>query len=171
MFSALITLSAHRTLWLVTLAFVCSQANLIRLLGPLEPSIFALQLAFTPAQFWGVIDAWGHEGVMRYQSHFMYDFLHPFVYALFGYLWVKKSTLFTQWSPLAIRFWAAALPIAGACDVLENSLHLKLLALGPAPQEYLIVLISGLASSIKWSLAVLFTFGLLKGLLRHDPPH
>lgn len=149
--------------WGAVALFVASQANLARLLGPLEPSIFSLQLALTPADFWAVVQAWGEAGVARYQSHFVWDFIHPFVYGAFGYILVCYSGLYQHWSRLAVCLLAWALPLAGACDLLENSLHLRLLAVGPGVLDDA-VWISGTASSLKWTLALAFTLLLLKVL-------
>ena len=50
---------------LVTLGFVASQGNLLRIIGPLEPSIFALQRAFTPDAFTAVLAQWCAAGIAR----------------------------------------------------------------------------------------------------------
>lgn len=153
----------------VALMFCLSQLNLARILGPLEPNIFALQLAFTPEQFWAVVRAWGSEGVARFQSHFAYDFVHPLVYGALGYLLVHRAGLFIGRAPWSVHLWASALPLAGLCDLLENALHLYLLVRGP---EYTAqwVLIASLAALIKWSLAVAFGVALLAELSRRLLP-
>ena len=145
---------------IATAAYIASQANLARILGPLDPSIFALQLAFTPEQFWQVIEKWGTNGVSRYQSHFIYDFIHPFIYAALGYVWVRYTTLFLAMSNGANKFFAAALPVAGLCDLVENSIHVYLLSHGSGFGGNL-VLVSGTASSIKWALAAIFIAALV----------
>ena len=145
---------------LATTAFIASQANLARILGPLEPSIFSLQLAFTPDQFWRVIELWGIEGVSRYQSHFIYDFIHPFVYAVLGYVWVRRTSLFNSMSLRTSRFFAVALPIAGFCDLVENTIHVYLLTHGPGFGLNLVP-VSGTASAVKWSLAAIFAVALV----------
>lgn len=150
---------------IATAAYVASQANLARLLGPLDPSIFALQLAFTPEQFWQVIEKWGPSGVSRYQSHFVYDFIHPFIYAALGYVWVRRTALFSALPRPAHRFFALALPVAGVCDLVENSIHVHLLR-HDAGFGGQLVLLSGSASSIKWALAAIFTAALATLLLR-----
>lgn len=150
----------YRLVAFASLAYLVSQANLARLLGPLEPSIFALQLAFTPGQFWAVVGQWGAAGVARYQAHFGYDFVHPFIYAWLGYVWVRRTPLFARLGRRGAGFFALALPVAGACDLLENLLHLHLLGLAPGSGGALVTL-AAFASSIKWSLALLFTLVLL----------
>lgn len=149
-------------LTLVTLAFILSQGNLLRILGPLEPSIFALQLAFTPESFAAVLTRWGGAGIARYRAHFAFDLLHPFVYAAFGVAWVRRSALFA--SPAGMRMPLAwALPIAGLCDLVENALHWAMihgtLTMAPVP-----IAISATVSSVKWGLALIFALAMGRGL-------
>lgn len=153
-------------LWAATLAFAVSQANLARLLAPLDPSLFALQLAFTPDAFWRVVDAWGPAGVAAYRAHFPYDFLHPFLYGVFGYLTATRTSLLPRRTPALGRAARCALPVAGLCDLAENALHLHLLALVPGAGGGLVTL-SGTYSLIKWSLAATFALALGWGVLRH----
>lgn len=158
-------------LTLVTLAFVASQGNLLRILGPLEPSIFALQLAFTPEAFAAVLAQWGEAGIARYRGHFAFDLLHPFIYAAFGLAWVRRSGLFLSpaWigTPLA-----RALPIAGACDLVENALHWVMIDMKSAPLPSM-TFASATASSVKWGLAAVFSCAMaaaLAGALRRGRP-
>lgn len=151
------------------LAYLVSQANLARLVGSLEPSIFALQLSFTAEQFWRVVSAWGAAGVQRYMDHFPYDFLHPLVYGCMGVVWVRDTRLFEAWPAGLRRFWAWSLPVAAMCDLLENVLHIRLLTSGPGSGSSL-VLIAGAAASCKWLLAVLFTLALGAGAVRSWRP-
>ncbi|MCE1242988.1 hypothetical protein [Oryzomicrobium sp.] len=152
--------------WAAALVFAVSQANLARLLAPLNPSLFALQLAFTPDAFWRVIEAWGPAGVAAYRAHFPYDFLHPFLYGAFGYLTATRTALLPGRTPALGRAARGALPVAGLCDLAENALHLHLLALAPGAGGGLVTL-SGTCSLIKWGLAAAFALALGWGVLRH----
>lgn len=67
---------------LAGIAFVASQANLASILLPLQPSVFALQLAFAARKFWHVVKLWGTAGMAIYRSHFVFDNLHPFIYGV-----------------------------------------------------------------------------------------
>lgn len=150
---------------LVTIAFVASQGNLLRIIGPLEPSILALQLAFTPEAFARVVTAWGPEGLARYRDHFPFDFAHPVFYAAFGWIWVDRTKLFA-WTPRSMRrALRGALPFAALCDIGENLLHLRLLdnlsEIAAAP-----VFASACLSSLKWSLAVGFACAMSLSLHR-----
>lgn len=153
-------------LWLATLAYCVSQGNLIRLIGPLDPSIFSLQLAFSVERFAAVLQAWGAEGLARYHEHFNYDFLHPLIYGAFGYIWARYSPLFVSASRGVFCFWVICLPIAGWCDLIENTLHVFLLRQEiSALSEWMVLGASG-AAAIKWTLALLFTLRLLFGAVR-----
>lgn len=149
---------------LATLAFALSQANLARLLAPLDPSIFALQLAFTPEAFWRVIDAWGPAGVAVYRAHFTFDNLHPFLYGAFGFLAVSRTRLFSRPAGCLYHGALLALPVAGLCDLIENGLHLWLLAHAHGAGGLLVPL-SGTCSLLKWGLALFFTLALAWRLL------
>lgn len=159
---------AYRPLFLLlaTLAYALSQGNLIRLIGPLEPSIFSLQLAFSAERFAAVLNAWGAEGLARYQAHFVYDFVHPFIYGAFGYVWARYSPLFVTASRGIFCFWVLCLPIAGWCDLIENTLHVFLLQQGIEHLSETMVLAASWAAAIKWSLALIFTLGLVFGAVR-----
>jgi len=149
---------------LATLAFALSQANLARLLAPLDPSIFALQLAFTPEAFWRVVDAWGPAGVAVYRAHFAFDNLHPFLYGAFGYLAVSRTRLFSRPAGRLYHGALLALPVAGLCDLIENAIHLWLLAHAHGTGGLLVPL-SGTCSLLKWGLALFFTLALAGRLL------
>ncbi len=150
---------------LITIAFVASQGNLLRIIGPLEPSILALQLAFTPEAFARVVTAWGPVGLARYRAHFLFDFVHPLVYAGFGWIWVSCTALFAWVRPSIQRALRLALPIAGLCDLLENVLHWRLLDRLPEIAATPVFL-SACLSSLKWSLAVFFAFAMSLSLYR-----
>ncbi len=144
---------------LATLVFVVSQANLVRLIGPLEPNIVVLQTRFTAEAFWSVLQAWGPEGLARYRAHLPYDWLHPFLYGVMGWLWVRRTPLFTRWPARRSRALSWSLPLAAVCDLLENALHVALLARPPGGSA-LFVALAGTASSLKWFLAVAFVVAL-----------
>lgn len=150
---------------LATLAFVVSQAHLAYQLAPLKPSIFALQLAFTPEAFWQVIGQWGEAGVTRYRHHFPADTLHPLLYGLFGYLVVRCTPLFSALTPPWRQGWALSLPVAGLCDWVENTCHWQLLAL-PTCTDSLLIPLAATASTVKWGLALAFALALAARTLR-----
>ena len=141
--------------WLVTAAYVLSQANLARIVGPLDPNIVVLQTRLTPDAFWGVLAAWGPDGVARYRAHLPVDWLHPFLYGAMGWLWARRTPVLAGW-PRAV---AAMLPLAAACDLIENLAHSVLLAQAPGGGAAWVAL-GGMAGTCKWALAALFTLAL-----------
>ena len=88
-------------------------------LGPLETilragghGILDLEFAWTSARFEGITTAWGSAGVRAAQEQIWWDFL-----------WIP-SYVVTIWASLklagAARLALMAVPVAGACDVVEN---------------------------------------------------
>lgn len=150
---------------LITIAFVASQGNLLRIILLLEPSILALQLAFTPETFARVVTAWGPEGLARYRAHFLFDFVHPLIYAGFGWIWVRHTALFAWTWPSTRYALGLALPVAGLCDVVENLLHWRLLDLFPDVTPTAVFL-SACLSSLKWSLASFFACAMALNVYR-----
>lgn len=149
---------------LASIAFIASQANLLRIVGPLTPSILALQLAFTPDAFTDVLSRWGEAGIARYREHFACDMAHPFIYGALGVAWVRWSGLFAALPSWRRRAWTVALPVAGACDLVENALHWTLLGSAGAITAFPVAL-AATAASVKWGLAVLFAAGLVRRLV------
>jgi hypothetical protein len=140
---------------LSALLFVASQANLVVMLAPLHPSIFSLQLSFTPETFWNVIDIWGASGLAVYREHFKFDNVHPFIYGAFGFLLVSRTALFSGVQPWVYRVILLLLPVAGLFDLIENAAHIYLLR-QPHGFQSVIVPFSGTCSLLKWVLASLF---------------
>lgn len=142
-----------------------SQANLGYVLGPLSPNIVAVQLTFDVQAFWQAMDAWGPEGMARLRATLLpWDMLHPFIYGAFGYLLVTHTHLFEIREPWR-RGLAWELPVAGACDLLENFCELYLLSL-PFGTASIAIPVSATFSLGKWGLAAGFSLLVLAALAR-----
>lgn len=122
-------------------------------LAPLQPSVVALQLTFTPEAFARVLQAWGPEGVQRFRNHLAVDGVLLLSYGAAGY-WAVVRTRFFE--PLAqqmpLRWVALLLPLAAAFDAGENVLHWGLTggdALS-APVGAAWYLAAGLCAAFKW---------------------
>jgi hypothetical protein len=152
-------------LWvsLTTLAFALSQGHLAWMLAPLKPNLLALQLAFSAEAFWGVIAAWGEGGVAVYRAHFPFDFIHPFVYGAFGQVLATRTALLGPGRARQLMAWA--LPVAGAFDLVENTLHLHLLA-QPTGSGAGLVPVSASCSALKWGLALVYTLVMAGAIVR-----
>lgn len=149
-----------RLVVLFGLAFVLSQANLGYMLGPLSPNIVAVQLTFHSQAFWEAMTAWGPEGMARLKATMQpWDMLHPFIYGVFGYLLVMRTHLFTLKPPWH-QIFAWMLPVAGACDLLENVCELYLLSL-PFGSQSVAIPVSATFSLVKWGLAAGFALSVL----------
>lgn len=124
-------------------------------LAPLQPSVVALQLTFTPEAFAQVLQAWGPEGVQRFRNHLPVDGLLLLSYGAAGYWAVTRTRFF---DPVAQRIpacaWAWMLPVAAACDAGEDLLHWTLTgaqvfatAGTVAPEWYAL---AGACATLKW---------------------
>jgi hypothetical protein len=153
--------------WLTGTAALILFAGLAWYLAPLEPSVVALQFAFTPRSFAAIVHAWPAEHLLRYRSHLPVDFLLLGCYGAFGYLIASRSALFARYSP-AVRTTATwTLPLAAAFDAAENTLHLWLTA-APRFGVALPYAISGTCSTFKWALLTGFGIAVVHALARAE---
>ncbi|MDZ7919218.1 hypothetical protein [Rhodoferax sp.] len=130
-------------------------------LAPLQPSVVALQLTFTPEAFTQVLHAWGPEGVQRFRNHLAFDGLMLLSYGAAGYLAVARTRFF---EPLAqqmpLRWVALLLPLAAVWDAGENVLHWGLTGgdVLTLPCAFVLYYIAGLCATLKW--AAILSFGI-----------
>lgn len=154
---------SNRLAILLGLAFVVSQANLGYVLGPLSPNIIAVQLTFDAGEFWKAMALWGPVGMDRLKATLLpWDMLHPFIYGALGHVLVTRTRLFRlppHWRPGL----AWALPLAGACDLLENLLELYVLS-RPFGTDTLAIPFSASFSSIKLAIATGFALLVLSAV-------
>ena len=142
-------------LWALTLAVVLVQAWLLWQLAPLEPSVVALQLAFSPARFWQILAGWQAPGVALFREHFVLDHPYTLLYAAWGALVAWRSRLCLGLSARR-RWWLAGLlPLAAVADLAENACHLWLLAHGPGVRDGLVP-VASTVSALKWALLAAF---------------
>ncbi|MDT7515675.1 hypothetical protein [Rhodoferax mekongensis] len=130
-------------------------------LAPLQPSVVALQLTFTPDAFARVLQAWGPEGVQRFRHHLPIDGLLLCSYGAAGYLAVARTRFFESLkSLLHIHGLALLLPAAAALDAAENLLHWVLTGAdaGVTPASAAWYLAAGICASLKWAGIAAFAF-------------
>ncbi len=85
-------------LW--TTAFVVSQANIARLLGPVAPKVLEVQTAFSARRYVEILDSMDAEATARFRSHYYPpDFVHPAIYAMA--LRSAGTRLGGEWVPLS----------------------------------------------------------------------
>ena len=122
-------------------------------LAPLQPSVVALQLTFTPEAFAQVLQAWGPEGVQRFRNHLAVDGLLLLSYGATGYWAVARTRFFELLANrLSLRWVALLLPVAALCDAGENLLHWELTGSDAlaAPAVAAWYLAAGLCAAFKW---------------------
>ena len=119
-------------------------------LAPLQPSVVALQLTFTPEAFAQVLHTWGPEGVQRFRQHLPVDGLLLLSYGAAGYLAVARTRFFEPLAQHMPLWWVALLlPLAAVCDAGENLLHWRLTG-SDAPAVAAWYLAAGLCAAFKW---------------------
>jgi hypothetical protein len=158
---------SYRVVWLAFLAYLVSQIHIAVLVAPLKPTLLALQLAFTSERFWQVLHLWGPQGLALFRSHFVFDLVHPLLYASFGYL-AGRSKLFAGLSVKRQATYAVMLPLAAMFDYAENLSHWALLSFEPLTGGVLIG-VASFCAALKWLLACVFVGGLISRLLSLKP--
>ncbi|MBT2266685.1 hypothetical protein [Rhodococcus erythropolis] len=113
------------TLW--TTAFVVSQANIARLLGPVAPKVLEVQTAFSARRYVEILDSMDAAETARFRSHYYPDFVHPAIYAM---ALRSAGTRLAERVPLSstTRRALAVVPVLSAAgDYVENVVGLHLL--------------------------------------------
>lgn len=127
-------------------------------LAPLEPSIVALQMAFTPLRFGEIVHAWPAEHLLLYRQHFALDFVLLLAYAAFGFLLATRTRVFDTLGGVGASVARWCLPLAAVFDATENLLHLWLTEV-PRFGVPMVYAAAGCCSLLKWLL--LLGFGCL----------
>ena len=134
---------------------------------PLKPGVIALQFAWQPQTFGGIIHLWSEADLARYRSHLPVDFIVLLAYAAFGWLLATRTTVFLPLAAsmrLVARLW---LPLAAVFDAAENAFHWWLTELPrfDTPATYLL---STACSALKWGLLIGFGALVLYALARAE---
>lgn len=146
-------------------AFVVSQANIMRVLGPVGVRVLMTQTATSGQAYRAVLDRMDAREIERYRSHFYPDFLHPIVYAATLRAGARRLDALAPLSPAARRVLSAAPVVAAAGDYVENVAGLYLL-----DHRYRItdrtVRVTTAVSTTKWVLGLGALAYLVRGFLR-----
>lgn len=110
-----------------SVAFVVSQANILRLLGPAGPKLMKTQTAPSSRAYRAVLDSMDAAETERYRSHFYPDFVHPIIYAAALRAGARRLDELAPLSPATRRVLLAAPVVAAAGDYVENVAGLYLL--------------------------------------------
>ncbi|MGO4204404.1 hypothetical protein AB4Z09_22125 [Rhodococcus sp. TAF43] len=120
-------LRADRKLIAWSVAYVVSQANIARLLGPVGVKLLKTQTAPSARAYRAVLDGMDAGEIARYRSHFYPDFVHPVIYATALRVGARRLDELTPLSPATKRMLLAAPVAAAAGDYVENVAGLYLL--------------------------------------------
>lgn len=125
--------------------------HILERIGPAD--VLALQTTFSAHRFLEILGQWGERGVSVYMSHFTLDFIHPVWYALFLSSFMAWLTARPEKEPSRGMLILFFLPyVAGACDLIENTIHVLLLR-RVVPVSEAPVFFSALCANTKWLLA------------------
>lgn len=116
-------LGSGRIVLVSGLLYALNQALIGMILSPLEHGdVLTLQLTFNPQTFSGILESWGPDGTRTYLLHFLPDYIHGPIYAVFLSSAMARLTK-NRPSP-AGRFVITLfllLFIAGFCVAAENN--------------------------------------------------
>lgn len=135
------------------LLFIISQGVIYYTIRDLPPEkLIVLQTTFSKMKFLSIIGAWKLTGVLpQFKAHFYFDFLHPVWYSIFL---ASLMALAFNANSLSKRFDGLLfIPfIAGLLDMVENVIHVMLLA-DIRKVTDAAIFISASAANLKWALA------------------
>ena len=141
--------------------YVISQSLIIRVLhaGNADALLIQLQLTYDADTFNQLLAQASSAQIAALQGHYFYDFIHPVWYGMLALSltsWLLNINRLSQgWSlPLIPAI------IFPALDVLENILHSPWIFQTATATDPL-VLIAGIAATVKWSLAAVYLMAAL----------
>ena len=156
-----------RAVWLFGIASAVLLTGLGVYLMPLQPSIVALQFAFSTEAFLAVLQAWKPAGVELFRSHLAVDGVLMLCYGAFGYLLAIRTAVFGRMSSDARHKLSLMMPVAACADAMENILHW--LMTGNTAEAWLwLVPLASVCASVKF--AGIFGFGAAVWLARRPTP-
>lgn len=156
-----------RAVWASGLLAAALFVGVFLYLLPLRPGVIALQFAWHPQTFGGIIHLWSETDLARYRSHLAVDCAVLLAYAAFGWLLATRTAVFQPLSPAGRLFARLCLPLAAGFDAAENAFHWWLTEMPrfDTPATYLM---STTCSAFKWSLLIGFGVLVLYALARTE---
>lgn len=146
-------------------AYVLSQANIARLLGPTAPKLLQTQTALSARSYRAVLDSMDESETARFRSHFVPDMVHPVIYAVALCTGARRLGQLTDLSPATRRALAVAPVAAAVADYVENVVDLHLLDHREAITDARVRAISTV-SITKWVLSIGALAYLSQGFVR-----
>ena len=150
-----------------TIYFI-SQALIINVLhgGNADALLIQLQLTYDAATFNQLMASATEAQIAALQGHYTFDFIHPVWYGVFA---LSLTSWLFDLNQLSARWNIALIPaiIFPSLDVLENSIHSAWIFQTSTATDPL-VLISGVAATVKWSLAAVYLLVALLLTIRYQ---
>lgn len=157
--------SSAKSMGLWSAAFVVSQANIARLLGPAAPKVLQVQTAMSARRYLEIVDSMDAAETARFRSHYYPDFVHPVIYAMALRSAGTRLGELVPLSPGVRRALALAPVISAAGDYLENIVGLYLLDHRSAITDP-VVRTTSTVSIVKWLSALGAAGYLSQGFVR-----
>ena len=154
--------SLRHSLWKLLALVGIVNAIIVVILGPdLAQKLLELQLTLSPIDFRKQTANWTDTDIARFKGHFVLDwFIYPILYSLFGIAWLAAEVYARgdkNGTSLLFRVGSKLFFITGACDIIENTLHLSTIHQFRGAADWIIVLAATFAH-FKW---VIISIGLL----------
>ena len=157
--------SNQRSMAVWSAAFVLSQANIVRLLGPAAPRVLEVQTAFSARRYREVLAKMDDDETTRFRRHYFPDFVHPAIYAMALRAGAQRLGEHVPLSPATQKALAVAPVLSAVGDYIENVVGLHLLDRRDHITDG-VVRVTSVVSIAKWGLA-LGTLGYLsQGFVR-----
>ena len=122
--------------------------------------IIRQQTTLSPIKFENYLVKWGPGGVSKFITHYYFDFLYPFVYAVF------LAACLVQTKAASRNPWIILLPFfACAFDQIENSIQLPM-TLGWIDPGSPLFYVAAVSAQLKWLLAAVSVVIILIALVR-----
>lgn len=101
-------------------AYVVSQANILRTLGPAGPKLLKIQTATSADAYRAVLDGMDARELAGYRAHYPLDMVHPVIYAMALRAGARALDARAPQSPGTRKFLEVAPVVSAAGDYLEN---------------------------------------------------
>ncbi len=143
-------LRSKKVFWISAVAFCLSQTTIVTILAGVAPlfEIIQQQITFSPKEFVAYLSKWGPDKTRLFLIHYYFDFLHPFIYAVFF-----SSLLARLNSPKKFHWMLFLLISTSIFDSLENLIQLPINAGWLSPSSWLFF-VGVLSSNLKWICAI-----------------
>lgn len=146
-------------------AYVVSQANILRVLGPAGPKLLQIQTATSAAKYRAVLDGMDARELAGYRAHYPLDMAHPVIYAVALRAGVKALDARAPLSPRTKQLLEIAPVVSAAGDYLENIVGWHLLDNRQRITDAGTRVVSSI-STAKWALALGSLGYIAQGLVR-----